>query len=233
MSYPFKRGNWIVLVGLICVLSFVFMIVALEAFAEGKKGCAKTCPHKTAAATCPMMMKASSEDASTGKESAAAQFLAVDSFAKAEQYTCPMHPEVRSEKAGKCPECGMKLVKEDFYEVYRCHMKECPDVKAEAGKCCGKDLQKTLMSKDEYYQLAQLQDEYSCPMHPEVFSGEAGKCSKCGMKLEMRTVHKPQEDPQQAAKYICPMHPDQISDKAGICMNCGMKLREQKATSEK
>ena len=26
-------------------------------------------------------------------------------------YTCPMHPEVRSGKPGKCPKCGMTLVK--------------------------------------------------------------------------------------------------------------------------
>jgi hypothetical protein len=26
-------------------------------------------------------------------------------------YTCPMHPEVKSDKAGKCPKCGMTLVK--------------------------------------------------------------------------------------------------------------------------
>jgi hypothetical protein len=25
-------------------------------------------------------------------------------------YTCPMHPEVTSDKPGKCPKCGMKLV---------------------------------------------------------------------------------------------------------------------------
>lgn len=24
-------------------------------------------------------------------------------------YTCPMHPEIRSEKPGRCPKCGMKL----------------------------------------------------------------------------------------------------------------------------
>ena len=26
-------------------------------------------------------------------------------------YTCPMHPKVISSKPGKCPKCGMKLVK--------------------------------------------------------------------------------------------------------------------------
>jgi uncharacterized paraquat-inducible protein A len=28
-------------------------------------------------------------------------------------YTCSMHPEVKSDKAGKCPRCGMELVKKD------------------------------------------------------------------------------------------------------------------------
>ncbi len=26
------------------------------------------------------------------------------------EYTCPMHPEVKSDKPGKCPKCGMALV---------------------------------------------------------------------------------------------------------------------------
>ena len=28
----------------------------------------------------------------------------------AKEYTCPMHPEVVTEKPGKCPKCGMTLV---------------------------------------------------------------------------------------------------------------------------
>jgi Cu(I)/Ag(I) efflux system membrane fusion protein len=28
-------------------------------------------------------------------------------------YTCPMHPEVKSDKPGKCPKCGMELIKKE------------------------------------------------------------------------------------------------------------------------
>jgi hypothetical protein len=30
-----------------------------------------------------------------------------------ELYVCPMHPEVTSDKPGKCPKCGMELVKQE------------------------------------------------------------------------------------------------------------------------
>lgn len=28
-------------------------------------------------------------------------------------YTCPMHPEIRQDKPGVCPKCGMRLVKKE------------------------------------------------------------------------------------------------------------------------
>jgi YHS domain-containing protein len=31
-------------------------------------------------------------------------------------YTCPMHPEVKSDNPGKCPECGMKLEKKMMHK---------------------------------------------------------------------------------------------------------------------
>ena len=32
---------------------------------------------------------------------------------KKQTYTCPMHPEVKSDKPGKCSKCGMDLVLEE------------------------------------------------------------------------------------------------------------------------
>jgi len=62
-------------------------------------------------------------------------------------YACPMHPEVTGTKPGKCPKCGMDLVKKAASAaqpaVYVCPMH--PDVKADKpGACpqCGMDLVK-------------------------------------------------------------------------------------------
>jgi hypothetical protein len=234
MFYPFKKRNWAFFVGLFCVLSFFLLLGAQETLACGKSGCPKTCKHKSSGQTCPMMMKAASESGKQEHKSDAGKVWSLEAFSKVEQYTCPMHPEVKAEKSGKCPDCGMKLVKADHYEVYACAHKECPKpcVFPKAGKCCGKDLQKRVMSKDEYYDFAQLQDEYFCPMHSEVVSDKTGKCSKCGMKLEMRTVQKPQEESQEMLSYACPMHSDELSNKPGDCSKCGMKLKEKKSTPE-
>ncbi len=37
-------------------------------------------------------------------------------------YTCPMHPEVMTDKPGNCPKCGMTLVKKKVDHVYTCTM---------------------------------------------------------------------------------------------------------------
>jgi ssDNA-binding Zn-finger/Zn-ribbon topoisomerase 1 len=58
-------------------------------------------------------------------------------------YTCPMHPEVQSNKPGKCPKCGMTLVKKPKAPavLYTCPMH--PEVTSnKPGKCpkCGMSL---------------------------------------------------------------------------------------------
>ncbi len=71
------------------------------------------------------------------------------------KYTCPMHPEVVSDKPGSCPKCGMNLVPVDGAE-HASH-------------------------DHEHHHGAAAQ--YTCPMHPEVVSDEPGSCPKCGMNL--------------------------------------------------
>jgi hypothetical protein len=50
----------------------------------------------------PMATHANSQPASQPSTAPASQPAVV--------YTCPMHPEVLSDKPGNCPKCGMKLV---------------------------------------------------------------------------------------------------------------------------
>jgi hypothetical protein len=38
------------------------------------------------------------------------------------EYTCTMHPEVHSDQPGKCPKCGMELVKKEVSESDSTHM---------------------------------------------------------------------------------------------------------------
>ena len=47
-----------------------------------------------------------------------------------EVYTCTMHNEVMSEKPGKCPKCGMTLVKKKMTDEQMKMMKEGTYVKA-------------------------------------------------------------------------------------------------------
>ena len=86
-------------------------------------------------------------------------------------YTCPMHPEIYTDKPGKCPKCEMNLQKKETL-MYTCSMH--PEViSPTTGKCpkCGMKLEPRQLSG------------YSCAMHPEVTSEKKGKCPICGMKL--------------------------------------------------
>lgn len=99
--------------------------------------------------------------------------------ADAVSYTCPMHPDVTSNKPGKCSKCGMFLeAKAAEKTVYTCSM--CPSVKSDKpGKCpeCGMNLEK---------KTEKVQYEYYCSMCPGEVSNKPGSCSKCGMHLEAR-----------------------------------------------
>jgi hypothetical protein len=227
MFCPSGKRNSAVSSGLFLIIVLVFLF-GIHTTSVSAAGCSKTCVKAASDPGCPMTAKATAE---TGTQNAAQNMSpapSLDSFKKEAFYTCPMHPEVKEKKAGKCPQCGMSLVKEDFYKVYTCPKKECPQISAKADKCCGNALKMTMMNKDEYYNYAQLKDEYYCPMDSSVVSDQPGKCPKCGMNLEKRTVSMIKDQPVEQTVYVCPMHPEITSDKPGTCSKCGMKLVEKK-----
>ena len=102
-------------------------------------------------------------------------------------YTCPMHGDVTSAEAGKCPKCGMdltltgkELMKTDVAKAYTCPI-HTTVVRHEPGKCpkCGKKL--NLSAKEQM--KAEVGKVYTCPMHPLVALDKEGNCPKCGMAL--------------------------------------------------
>jgi ssDNA-binding Zn-finger/Zn-ribbon topoisomerase 1 len=105
-------------------------------------------------------------------------------------YTCAKHPGIVTDKAGKCPVCGMdlnlskkELLKSDVTKAYTCpiHVDMTSD---KPGKCpkCGSQLNLSLKEKMK----ADVVGIYTCPMHPDVTSSKPGKCPKCGMELEKK-----------------------------------------------
>ncbi len=78
-------------------------------------------------------------------------------------YTCPMHPEIKQDKPGNCPVCGMNLVlKENINET-----------------------DQTIIPAEVESPKPHLQfQKYTCPMHPHIMRNEPGNCPLCGMKLE-------------------------------------------------
>ena len=112
-------------------------------------------------------------------------------------YTCPMHPNVKMDKQGKCPQCGMDLslskkeeMKREVTKTYTCPV-HAEVVSDKSGKCpqCGKKL--SLSKKEEM--KAEVMKSYCCSMHPDVKSDKPGKCPKCGMDMvekDSNTQHK-------------------------------------------
>ena len=71
-----------------------------------------------------------------------------------EVYTCPMHPEVKSDKPGKCTKCGMKLEKKMMAKKHM-HGEEKMHKEHEEKACCPK-MQMKMHKKGE--------EKACCPM---------------------------------------------------------------------
>ena len=73
-----------------------------------------------------------------------------------------------------------------------------------------------------------IQNEYTCPMDPEVRQQGPGDCPKCGMALEPAVAALP----ATKTEYTCPMHPEIVRDASGECPICGMALEPRTVSVE-
>ena len=121
-------------------------------------------------------------------------------------YVCPTHPDKTNSSSGKCPECGMDMVK--VTEKIDLHPQK------------GSQPQSKIVTK------------YVCPTDGSTSETE-GKCSKCGtgmVKITETVDNHPQKGSQPKTKivtrYVCPMD-GTTADIKGECPKCGMDMKEQ------
>lgn len=103
-------------------------------------------------------------------------------------YTCPMHTDMKSDKPGKCTQCGMEMKKMDMDHSKMNMHKDSIEMKMKPDSI-----------KMSHEKMSKM---YTCPMHSDVVSDKAGKCSKCGMmmvekKMEMKKQLKKDQATQK------------------------------------
>jgi multidrug efflux pump subunit AcrA (membrane-fusion protein) len=99
---------------------------------------------------------------------------AENSAEKTTVWACPMHSDVISMEAGRCPVCGMDLEERS----------------ATSDELSRLDSGHTHESQGDAGDVA----EYVCPMHNEIVTDEAGRCPVCGIFLEERTAAEENEE---------------------------------------
>ena len=97
-------------------------------------------------------------------------------------YVCPMHPEVRQDRPGRCPRCQMQLVPEGQVAGGAAAAHAHHHASGHVQPAPAADVPATPAGT-----------VYTCPMHPEVQQDHPGNCPKCGMSLEP-TIPLDEED---------------------------------------
>jgi multidrug efflux pump subunit AcrA (membrane-fusion protein) len=158
------------------------------------------------------------------------------------EYTCVMHPEVRSDKPGTCPKCKMDLTPS-----------------RRGGKFVARRVEVRLGASDGRRVVVEsgLQegDEVIYRGHEFLQEGTAVAPTEWGVEGPRRlpdpdgeTPSAPKNDahthggsrnappsadaPPGQTVYVCPMHPHVRSDRPGTCPECKMDLEPQKPAPE-
>jgi hypothetical protein len=99
-------------------------------------------------------------------------------------WSCPMHPEVVDNEAGKCPICGMTLEPVRLALVWTCPV-HTETTEAQPGRCrrCGRDLIRVTKALS-----------FTCRAHPAINILDPGRCPRCGRTLVTRYTVRPHGD---------------------------------------
>jgi Cu(I)/Ag(I) efflux system membrane fusion protein len=99
-------------------------------------------------------------------------------------WSCPMHPEVVDNEAGKCPICGMALDRVRLALVYTCPVHN-EITEQQPGRCrkCGRDLIRVTKAVS-----------FTCPVHTSIDVVEPGRCPRCKRTLVMKYTVRPHGD---------------------------------------
>jgi hypothetical protein len=99
-------------------------------------------------------------------------------------WSCPMHPEVVDNEAGKCPICGMTLEKVRLALVWTCPVHS-DLTKMQAGRCPrdGRDLIRVTKALS-----------FTCPVHTSIDVLDPGRCPRCRRTLVAKYTIRPHGD---------------------------------------
>jgi hypothetical protein len=110
-------------------------------------------------------------------------------------WTCPMHPEVIDDHAGKCPICGMVLTAVRLDLVWSCQLHLDPITEHQPGRCrvCGRQLVKIIKALS-----------FACPVHRKVTAIDPGRCPIDGRALVARYTLRPHGDhnPKHGGNFV-------------------------------
>lgn len=94
-------------------------------------------------------------------------------------YTCPMHPEIKQDKPGSCPKCGMNLVPVETKSDQSASPLQHSDKESSINHAGHNDDTIIVDLRKAEYSF----QKYTCPMHPQIVQDGPGKCPLCGMTL--------------------------------------------------
>ena len=134
-------------------------------------------------------------------------------------YTCPMHPDVTSDRPGKCPKCGMTLERGAAGATSRSFDRRLRRAAEQLvrDKRHRDDVIDVLLADQAFTEAWSMAVGSDPRWRADALHAWAGKGAGSSTRQQDRSV-------PSAAHYTCPMHPEVDSDRPGHCPKCGMDL---------